>query len=368
MSFTHRLSFFYLFGSLLLASCATPQESNGDNWENDQDGKKKSNQTVTKHDGPSHLNVAFYNVENLFDTQDDRKKKDDDFTPNGRNKWTKDRYRTKLDHLTEVLVAMKEKGELPAMIGVAEIENEAVLEDLADRLAGQGASYGIAHKDSKDMRGIDTGLLYRKDFFENTSEDAIRIDFTQRGFTSRDILHFSGRLFNGEQVHAFVNHWPSRREGWQKTEQRRVDAASTLKREVDDILRDDQSANIIILGDFNDYPDNKSIEQTLGAKKRADKKNRLSNLAYPFEKRGLGTYNYKGDWGMLDQAIVSGALLDGKGLDVADEGLEIFERDFMMYYDRKHKEHKPNKTYGGPKYYGGYSDHLPILLHLELID
>lgn len=194
----------------------------------------------------------------------------------------------------------------------------------------------------------------------------MRITFTQKGYTSRDILHFTGGLFNGEVVHTFVNHWPSRRGGWRETEQRRIDAAERLRDAVDDVLDKDDGANILIVGDFNDYPHNKSIEEVLGADKRAEAKNRLSNLAYPFEKKGLGTYNYQGDWGMLDQAIVSGALLDGRGLDVADKGLEIFQRDFMMYYDRKAKEQRPNKSYGGPKYYGGYSDHLPILLHLKV--
>ena len=143
-------------------------------------------------------------------------------------------------------------------------------------------------------------------------------------------------------------------------------AASSLKNRIDDILEDDSDAQIIILGDFNDYPDNKSITEVLEAKPNNSSKNgELVNLAYAPHMKDEGTYPYKGDWGMLDQAIISDNLMDGSGLDISEEGLEIFWREFFLFYDRKYKEFKPNRTYGGPKYYGGYSDHLPILLHLK---
>jgi predicted extracellular nuclease len=314
---------------------------------------------------PAHLDIAFYNVENLFDVRDDPGKSDEDFTPAGRNEWSEGRYEQKLINLSKVIQAMDHGQGLPAIIGLAEIENEEVVEALGNTVWPSG--YGLVTENSLDRRGIDVALLYRKDLISIISHEALRINFEQRGYTSRDILHVELSVAGQESMHVYVNHWPSRREGQAETEHRRLDAARTLRKSIDSVQARDRNAQIIVLGDFNDYPVSKSLVDVLEAREKANrkKKDELVNLAYAYELADQGTYPYKGDWGMLDQAIVSNALFQKEGLYLEMNSLEIFQTDFMMYYDKKYKEFKPNRTYGGPRYYGGYSDHLPILLHLK---
>jgi predicted extracellular nuclease len=350
--------FFWLLLILISATSCGQQSVSSSNSKS-----KKGSQVKTEV--PDEFRVVFYNVENLFDTHDDPKKKDDDFTPDGRKEWTGSRYQKKLNRITEVIEAMKIDGHLPAIIGLAEIENEGVLEDLRDKLLKSGQDYGIVHKDSRD--GIDVGLLYDKAYVSDIDSDFHTIRFSNRDVKSRDILQMKARIGGREDLHVFVNHWPSRREGVQKSEPKRIDAARVLKSEVDDILDDDPQAHIVIMGDFNDFPENKSIVNELNAATKPSSKNDLNNLAYAFEKRGLGTAVYKGDWNMYDQIICSGALLDDKGFDVTKKGMEIFDEDFIMYFDKRSGNKKPNRTYGN-KYYGGYSDHLPVMLNLTLND
>lgn len=330
------------------------------------DKKGDGNSTIGDCDGPEHFDMVFYNVENLFDTKNDPQKKDDDFTPEGRNEWGAGRYEKKIKNLSRVIQSMDYGNGEAAIIGLAEVENRAVVEDLGNTIVPNG--YATVHKDSYDMRGIDLALLYKKDMVKKLDEEFIRIEFSDRGYTSRDILYFKGQI-GREIIHVLLNHWPSRREGQQESEHRRLDAARTLKKKVEQIKKKDDDAQIVIMGDFNDYPDNKSITSVLDAQpKDSKKKDELVNLAYDLHAEDKGTYSYKGDWGMLDQAIVSDNLLNGGGLGVCGEALEIHWKEFFMFYDRKYKEYKPNRTYGGPKYYGGYSDHLPILLHLHTTD
>lgn len=313
-----------------------------------------------------HLDIAFYNVENLFDTQDDPKKRDDDFTPDGRNKWSTGRYEKKLKNLSRVIQSMDHGHGEPAIIGLAEVENRTVAQDLGNTIIPNG--YVVIHQESQDARGIDLALLYRKDIVKELDEDFHRISFSESGYTSRDILYFKGKV-GPEVLHIFLNHWPSRREGQKESEHRRIDAAKTLKREVDAIRKKDDDAQIIILGDFNDYPDNKSLTKTLKTAPVDNPKDAgLINLASSLHAQDKGTYPYRGDWGMLDQAIVSDNMMDEEGVMICPEALEIHSKEFFLFYDKKYKEYKPNRTYGGPKYYGGYSDHLPILLHLHITD
>lgn len=324
----------------------------------------EKSRTSSLESTPDHIDVLFYNVENLFDTKNDRRTLDDDFTPEGRNAWTDDRYQTKLKHLAEVIKAADHGAGLPAIIGLSEIENANVCKVLGNKVAN--GAYRLVHKDSKDRRGIDMALLYRKDLINVIKEEAIEIDFAS-GYTSRDILYAELELANKERLHVFLNHWPSRRDGQMESEYRRLAAAEMLRSRVQSIQAAEVDAQIILLGDFNDYPDNKSMARILNAQPEDGKADgELINLAYELHANGKGTYNYKGEWGMLDQAIVSDALLVKKGLYAGFDALEIHQRDFMMYYDKRAREKKPSRTYGGPKYYGGYSDHLPILLHLEL--
>lgn len=312
---------------------------------------------------PNKYRFAFYNVENLFDIVDDPKTADEEFTPTGKNKWTTDRYQTKLDHLTEVVVAMN----YPAILGVAEVENKQVLEDWITTTTMSEHHYGIVHYDSPDFRGIDVGLLYQKKAFKVESSETIQINFPKEiveDYTTRDVLIVKG-TFQTLPVHIFVNHWPSRRGGLEKSEPKRMYVAQQVRKKVDEILKNDPNANIILMGDFNDEPENNSLQQGLNASYKvqreivtADLKNCMADL----DIEGKGSYNYRGNWNMLDQIIITRNLEAGlNGWMVKDAG--IFQQDFMMYTSKKFGP-SPNRTYGGPQYYGGYSDHLPVYIDL----
>jgi predicted extracellular nuclease len=322
--------------------------------------------TVLPHDLPESWNIAFYNVENLFDVEDDKKTFDEDFTPNGKLQWSEGRLEAKVKNLSKVLQAMGEDYEPPLIIGLAEVENEEVVELLGRTV--RPATYGIVHKDSPDGRGIDVALLYDKRYFKVGKKAFYSIEFEEKNYSSRDILY--AELISTddrkESLHCFVNHWPSRRGGWQETETRRMQAANTLKAQVDKLLNSDPQAQVVIMGDFNDYPDNRSLTTALGAVTHdGPEEGELINLAFDLHATGKGTYNYQGEWGMLDQVIISDALLSPDGIQIKEGDLDAFQEDFMMFYDKKSKEYYPNKTYGGDRYYGGFSDHLPLRLHVS---
>lgn len=338
---------FALFSLLLIVGCVE---------------SKKSSIAKSTGDLPAQFHAVFYNVENLFDTYDDPKKKDDDFTPAGRNNWTDNRYDRKISQLSKVITEMTTRKDIqPAIIGLAEVENRKVVEDFAKAISNENYTYNLVHRESKDMRGIDVAMMYRTDLLQVNDDEAVRVRFEDRDYTSRDILHVEAEFFNGEAIDIFLNHWPSRREGQQESEHRRLSAATTLREEVDEVIGKNAEAKILIMGDFNDYPDNKSMVEILDAD---DQDGQLVNLAYTLNEQDKGTYNYRGDWGMLDQAIVSDAFFNTGEITTTKDGLSIFKEKFMLYYDKKHKEHKPNRTFGH-KYFGGYSDHLPIVVTFE---
>ncbi len=308
--------------------------------------------------------LAFYNVENLFDLEDDPVKRDEDFTPTGRNEWTLERYQAKLGKLHQVI---REMG-YPSFLGVCEIENAAVLEAMSDSCVTETGKYDYVHFESLDSRGIDVALLYDPNVFVVSATEKITTQFPPiegKEYTSRDILYVKGTYLKKHVLHLFVNHWPSRRGGLEKSEPRRLLVANNLKIKVSSILSTDPNASVFIMGDFNDEPDNKSITEILGAHDLNTKlaQNQLYNCTYPMDEAGLGTYNYRGNWNQLDQIIVSGNLLSGKsGLKVGEA--EIFRKDWMMFVHEKYGE-TPSRTYGGPNYYGGYSDHLPVMIPLK---
>ncbi|MCB9274337.1 MAG: hypothetical protein H6564_09880 [Lewinellaceae bacterium] len=310
------------------------------------------------------IRVAFYNVENLFDLEDDPKTLDEDFTPTGKQQWTAERYQKKLGQLAKVL---EEMGS-PVLVGLAEVENGKVLEALAATGPLRESKYGIAHFDSPDLRGIDVALLYQKKSFKVLEQDFIRIDFPPEdgeAYTSRDILHVKGKLkSSGDVLDIFVNHWPSRRGGLEASEPRRLLVASKLKAKVDELFAADSLANILIMGDFNDEPENKSVRMVLGAQplESSMAPRSLYNCFSVYQGKKLGSYNYRGDWNMLDQIIVSTNLAQGgKKLHVSTPA--IFGPEWLFYKDSRNGP-TPNRTYGGPNYYGGYSDHLPVFVDL----
>lgn len=301
--------------------------------------------------------VVSYNVENLFDTVDDPKIPDEEFLPESEKKWDNERYQKKLSDLVRVISEVNPK-ELPEVVGLVEIENQTVLEDLinAGKLNGQG--YAIIHEESPDYRGIDVALIYRKDAFAEISHETLPVVFPDDPqFKTRDILHVTGKMRN-KIVHIFVNHWPSRIGGDDKTEPKRVLAASVLKNKVDQILVVNPKARIIIMGDMNDEPANKGLHETLGAEAPGSGA-QLVNLTMPDDVAGKGTYFYNGNWNMLDNLVVSETVLTGKGMQVEGEKGYIFSNDWMVYTN-KNGEQTPNRSYVGNKYVGGVSDHFPV--------
>lgn len=317
---------------------------------------------------PSGKVIAFYNVENLFDIYDDPDKNDDWFTPESETEWDEDKYEVKLEHISEAINAIHKDN--PILVGMVEIENKSVLKDLVEEDNIDEAQYKIITEDSPDERGIDVAFLYNPSYFEYKTHEAINIDFPfleeGRKDKTRDILYVNGNLKN-DDLHIFVNHWPSRREGWLESEHKRVFVAEKLRAKVDEILKDDADAKILIMGDFNDYPNNKSIKEVLGASNKKDiNADQLYNLAAQLHRDDKGSYMYKGDWGMLDQMIVSKGFLHPKeGVEIKRNTVNIFDEKFIMFKHPKFGTWQPNRTYSGPRYHGGYSDHLPIYITLK---
>lgn len=316
--------------------------------------------------------VVFYNVENLFDIIDDPQTTDEEFTPESAKKWDSEKYGNKINDLSRVLSSVNNK-ELPGLIGLAEVENIKVLEDLANSSALKKGDYGIVHYDSKDERGIDVALLFSKSEFKLIDSKPIPVVF---GFdivdVTRDILYLKGVTNDGKTCHIFVNHWPSRTAGEQESEIKRITAAVTLRNVVDNILNFENDARIIIMGDFNDEPTNKSLLQILNAtNKRKNISNRdLFNLFYEIHNTGTtGTIAYQNTWQVFDQIIVSPSLLKkGDGYYVNFDDGRIYSNESMLFTDPGTSFKSPDRTYGGNTYYGGVSDHLPVYVVLRKDD
>jgi predicted extracellular nuclease len=302
--------------------------------------------------------IVFYNVENLFDTIDDPAINDEEFLPEGPKQWDSKRYDKKVNDIAEVLASIN-KEELPELIGLCEVENLSVLKDLVKTEKLAAGKYRIIHLDSPDNRGIDVALLYRQGEFRAFSHDAILVN---PGFNTRDILYVYGKL-GKDEMHIFVNHWPSRVGGVEKSEPNRIMAAETLKEMVDDILKDNALAKIIIMGDMNDEPDNKSLSEVLEAA-APDSNARLFNLMFPLKEQNEGSYNYQGNWNMLDNIVVSISVIHEGGFVVNDQLGQVFHEPWMEYTN-KNGDMSPNRTYGGQNYFGGVSDHFPVYVQLE---
>ena len=312
--------------------------------------------------------VLFYNVENLFDLEDHPDTRDEEFTPGSEKAWDMEKYERKLDDLSAVIKAVND-DELPEIVGLSEVENKKVLEDLIRTRALRRGDYGIVHYESPDTRGIDNALLYRMQEFRVIASRAIRITFPfDSTETTRDILYVTGTTRDNEHLHFFVNHWSSRWGGEKETEPKRIRCAVTMRREADAILNRDPGAKIIIMGDLNDEPTNRSVFETLLANnKRKNASNReLYNLMYDRHNiDGEGSYNFRGKWNMLDQIIVSRSVIDGPGgLHCDYDSGRILKEEFMLYLNEEYQQYVPNRTYGGPEYYGGISDHFPVFVTL----
>jgi len=312
------------------------------------------------------FSVAFYNVENLFDTIDNPQTRDNDHLPGSRIPWNTKRYENKLQHIAKVMSAINGSG-FPTIFGLAEVENRQVVEDLIQTGKLKNAHYKILHKDSPDERGIDVALLYQPDIYKPVKTRFIRIQFpSEPENPTRDILYSKGLVYGVDTIHIFVNHWVSRYGGREKTDALRRFTGHMLRLMADSIFNVDPDANILIMGDLNDNPTDKSLTQDLGTlePKRPFAKKRLYNLAIIPYKSGEGSLYYKG-WDLFDQIIVSTALMRGySGIKTDLYKEEIFKKDWMLYQPKKGPA-VPSRT-AGRHYYGGFSDHLPVIVHMKV--
>lgn len=308
--------------------------------------------------------IAFYNVENLFDTEDDPNNAgDNEFLPSAAKAWTQERYEHKLTNIGNVLQGIN----FPFLVGLSEVENRKVLEDLTAIEALEDQGYQIVHEESPDHRGIDVALLYQADEFvvEEWETFSVTIDDPNiADFTTRDILLVTGK-YQENRLHVLVNHWPSRSGGVAQTEFRRITVAERLVAIIKDIQSQDASARIIVMGDFNDEPTNKSIADVLNVKteKTPLAEHLLYNCTSELADEGEGSYNYQGNWQMLDQIIVSGSLLNKETRPFV-ENFQVYQSESLLF---THPEYglSPDRTYGGDNYFGGFSDHLPVFVEIE---
>lgn len=305
----------------------------------------------------------FYNVENLFDTHDNPDTDDDLFTPAGGLHWTYKRYKAKLMNVCKVIVAAG-GWQPPDVIGFCEVENDSVLYDLFENTPLSRYRYKIVHYESPDRRGIDVALAYNRQTVGCLNSKIYRI--SRGNLSTRDILCVKV-LMGGDTCHVFINHWPSRASGQLDTEKDRFAAAGMLRQATDSILKRNPDARILIMGDFNDEPDDESLTEVLKARPGQEESRSagLYNLACPNGGGDLiqGTLKYQGTWNIFDQIIVSAGMLnDTRGLHVKPDGFTILNNLFLLEPDDTYTGYKPFRTYSGYNYKGGFSDHLPVYI------
>lgn len=306
--------------------------------------------------------IVFYNVENLYDIEDDPVTRDEEFLPGGSKDWNSRRYHDKIIKIYKTIVAIG-KGDLPAVIGLCEVENRQVLDRLVFDTPLSAANYRIIHRDSQDARGVDVGFLYRPDIFAPDTTEWLTVPLSS-GESTREIMHVRGRLWGKDTVDIYVNHWPSRFGGAGSSVPKRLAAAATLASSVKVVLQRNKDANILAMGDFNDEPGDESI---LSINKILENNSqcvnyKLVNISddgqFP---RTTGTIKHQGIWSIFDQVLVSPALVLGtNGLAIRSGNAEIFTGEFLLEADESHSGVKPYRTYTGPGYHGGFSDHLPV--------
>lgn len=311
--------------------------------------------------------VGFYNLENLYDTVDNPIKDDEEFLPNGPRNYNTAIYTDKLNKLATVIsqIGIEINPDGPAILGVAEVENDTVLKDLVSQKLIEKRNYKIVHYDSKDIRGVDVGLLYNPKYFKPEASDKLFVQLpggSKDAYYTRDILWVKGKL-DGETIHVYVNHWPSRSGGEERSAPAREAAAQVCKNHIDSILKQEPNARIIVMGDLNDDPVNASVSAVLNAKGK-QKDVRPGGLFNPWTelyRKGLGTLAYQDAWGLFDQVIISYPFLDKEQNGLFFYQQHIFRREYMVENKGRYKGY-PMRTWDGNTYRGGYSDHFPTYI------
>jgi predicted extracellular nuclease len=315
-----------------------------------------------QQDSTTHK-IMFYNVENLFHPSDDSLTADEDFTPTGSYHWTYKKYYKKVSMIGKVIVALGE-GDPPWLVGLAEIENEQVLKDLCYRSPLRKFGYRYVHYNSPDRRGVDVALLYRDSCVRVLRSRKVPVVFPfDTHARNRDILYVVVQFPSGDSLNLLVNHWTSRYGGYAATVPKRNYHAMVVRSLVDSLLSENPRAKVLITGDFNDYATDESMVRHLRAREfnaRAPD-DTLYNLMLPFTRQSLrGTHKHEDFWGCLDQFIVSNAwLTDTCGVRQVG-GAHIFDADFLLVDDEKYGGKKNFRTFLGPRYIGGFADHLPV--------
>ena len=313
--------------------------------------------------------IGFYNLENLYDTIDNPMVDDNEFIPTGPKKYNSEVYWDKLNKLATVLSEMgaEKSPDGPAILGVAEIENDTVLNDLIKQPLIANRNYKIVHYDSKDARGVDVGLLYNPKYFKLIASDKLFVNLptgAKDAYFTRDVLWVKGQL-DGETIHVYVNHWPSRRGGEKRSEPGRMAAAKVCRNHMDSVLKTDPDAKFVVMGDLNDDPLNKSITEVIGAKPVADqvKKEGMFNPWTELYNKGIGTLAYQDAWGLFDQILISGTWLSHDQCGFFFKSRYIFNKPYLVENMGRYKGY-PMRTWDGNIYRGGYSDHFPTYIVL----
>lgn len=319
--------------------------------------------------------VASYNVENLFDCRHDTLHDDYEFLPDATRHWTYSKYKKKLDNLARVITALG-GWTPPALVALCEVENDSVLTDLTRYSVLRNHDYRYILTHSDDLRGIDVALLYQRALFKPIHQQSLRVEKPRKNDRpTRDILYVSGLLLNGDTLDVLVGHFPSRRGGAKQSAPYREKAALCIKAVADSLFRIRKRAQILVMGDFNDYPHSRLVRETLQAELSPlsptlpDERKLYHLLArQAAEAKHTGSYKYQGAWQWLDHILVSGSLLlQDAPLHTSEQRAGVFAPPFLLTEDPKYGGMQPFRTYYGMKYQGGYSDHLPMYAEFTLV-
>ena len=315
--------------------------------------------------------VAFWNFENLFDIYNDPETHDDEFTPEGIKKWNETKYQKKLYNLERVIFDMAAiNKEYPIVIGVSEIENRSVLEDLVSQPKLKGAKYRICHFDSPDARGVDVAFLYRADVFKLEGSDNIKLNVPELpNFRTRDLVVMWGTI-EGEPFYFLVSHWPSRLGGKEASQFKRDACARQIREIKDSLLKENPATKVIVMGDFNDDATDASLVKVMGAKGKLKELETgdFFNPYYQMLKAGLGTLAYQDSWNLFDNICVTENLVNGtygklrlmKGKKFYGN---IFTRPYMLQQEGQYKGY-PLRTFVTNNFQNGFSDHFPVYIYI----
>ncbi len=313
--------------------------------------------------------VAFYNLENLFDTiidPDTSKILQEEFTPKGKNAWTGEHYWEKIGNMAKVIseIGTDVTPDGVTVLGVSEIENISVLEDLVKDPAIKDRNYKIVHYDSPDKRGIDVGLLYQEKYFTVKSSRSVELVMDDPDFKTRDQLLVSG-ILDGEEINFIVNHWPSKRGGEKRTMPKRIAAADLGKHIIDSLSGINPNTKTILMGDLNDNPFSVSVKKHLNTVGNEQDlvEGTLFNPMETFEKKGIGTSAYRDVWSVIDQIILTPNLIGEDKSTFKFHKASIFNKKYLIQKNGKYANY-PFRTYSFGIYKGGYSDHFPVLIYL----